>query len=314
MLLFLTPVRPPQCMLAYFNRKADTLAPSPRSTAALDDNMSNDQFHAGHDDVAKGIQYDRCSSKRYDKLHICCAPNHDNISGDDREDRVQRRAARGGHSHTVQQTSTGARGGHPAQQINSSDTAHCSSRSTRRWSSQFHRLKILQQRQYSHLTSAVDGDADTDADVDMDYEHIRGCEQEEGGMKETDEYEECKHTDTDTDTGDFNDPTLLRARENRRRHFQDDCDTKSDTSRHQNDSKSNQNYSFHDKGTESADKCILGWDAVQQLNWDVIFLLGGGFALSKGFQVSLEIQDIFILFVCLAVRIASLHWYIVFLL
>jgi hypothetical protein len=31
---------------------------------------------------------------------------------------------------------------------------------------------------------------------------------------------------------------------------------------------------------------ILSWSAVQELNWDVIFLLGGGFALSKGFQLS----------------------------
>lgn len=31
---------------------------------------------------------------------------------------------------------------------------------------------------------------------------------------------------------------------------------------------------------------VLGWSAVQELNWDVIFLLGGGFALSRGFQES----------------------------
>ena len=31
---------------------------------------------------------------------------------------------------------------------------------------------------------------------------------------------------------------------------------------------------------------ILGWGVVGGLNWDVLFLLGGGFALSEGFQVS----------------------------
>jgi hypothetical protein len=30
---------------------------------------------------------------------------------------------------------------------------------------------------------------------------------------------------------------------------------------------------------------ILGWDAVKEINWEIIFLLGGGHALSKGFQV-----------------------------
>jgi hypothetical protein len=30
---------------------------------------------------------------------------------------------------------------------------------------------------------------------------------------------------------------------------------------------------------------ILTWSAVQDLNWDIVFLLGGGFALSLGFQV-----------------------------
>lgn len=31
---------------------------------------------------------------------------------------------------------------------------------------------------------------------------------------------------------------------------------------------------------------ILSWRAIEQLNWDIIFLLGGGFALSHGFQAS----------------------------
>jgi hypothetical protein len=31
---------------------------------------------------------------------------------------------------------------------------------------------------------------------------------------------------------------------------------------------------------------ILPWSVVTNLNWDIIFLLGGGFALSRGFQVS----------------------------
>ena len=35
-----------------------------------------------------------------------------------------------------------------------------------------------------------------------------------------------------------------------------------------------------------ADKFILTWIALQMINWDIIFLLGGGFALSKGFQES----------------------------
>lgn len=33
-------------------------------------------------------------------------------------------------------------------------------------------------------------------------------------------------------------------------------------------------------------EAILPWAAVQTLNWDVIFLLGGGFALSQGFEAS----------------------------
>jgi hypothetical protein len=36
---------------------------------------------------------------------------------------------------------------------------------------------------------------------------------------------------------------------------------------------------------------ILPWSAMQTLNWDVIFLLGGGFALSAGFEVSCIILD-----------------------
>jgi hypothetical protein len=35
---------------------------------------------------------------------------------------------------------------------------------------------------------------------------------------------------------------------------------------------------------------ILPWSVVKNLNWDIIFLLGGGFALSRGFQVSLFFQ------------------------
>lgn len=35
-----------------------------------------------------------------------------------------------------------------------------------------------------------------------------------------------------------------------------------------------------------SDTFILTWVALQMLNWDIIFLLGGGFALSKGFQES----------------------------
>ena len=32
-------------------------------------------------------------------------------------------------------------------------------------------------------------------------------------------------------------------------------------------------------------RAILDWSVIQELNWDVVFLLGGGFALSLGFQV-----------------------------
>lgn len=32
---------------------------------------------------------------------------------------------------------------------------------------------------------------------------------------------------------------------------------------------------------------IIKWSTVHDMNWDVVFLLGGGFALSKGFQVSM---------------------------
>jgi hypothetical protein len=30
---------------------------------------------------------------------------------------------------------------------------------------------------------------------------------------------------------------------------------------------------------------ILPWRVIKELNWDILFLLGGGFALSHGFQV-----------------------------
>ena len=30
---------------------------------------------------------------------------------------------------------------------------------------------------------------------------------------------------------------------------------------------------------------VLSWNAINRLNWDIIFLIGGGFALSKGFEV-----------------------------
>ena len=30
---------------------------------------------------------------------------------------------------------------------------------------------------------------------------------------------------------------------------------------------------------------VLRWDLVQAMNWDVVFLLGGGFALSDAFEV-----------------------------
>jgi len=30
---------------------------------------------------------------------------------------------------------------------------------------------------------------------------------------------------------------------------------------------------------------ILSWSLIQRLNWNIIFLIGGGFALSKGFEV-----------------------------
>ena len=46
----------------------------------------------------------------------------------------------------------------------------------------------------------------------------------------------------------------------------------------------------HPAGTAAVTKSaasgmVLDWAVVQTLNWDIIFLLGGGFALSKGFQV-----------------------------
>jgi solute carrier family 13 (sodium-dependent dicarboxylate transporter), member 2/3/5 len=38
--------------------------------------------------------------------------------------------------------------------------------------------------------------------------------------------------------------------------------------------------------TSSKEYAILPWSAINELNWDVIFLLGGGFALSKGIEDS----------------------------
>lgn len=43
-------------------------------------------------------------------------------------------------------------------------------------------------------------------------------------------------------------------------------------------------HKIHGRTTDGY-KPILPWTAVQTLNWDIIFLLGGGFALSEGFQV-----------------------------
>lgn len=39
-------------------------------------------------------------------------------------------------------------------------------------------------------------------------------------------------------------------------------------------------------GRDDGYEPVIGWSAIQKLNWDIIFLLGGGFALSLGFEVS----------------------------
>lgn len=47
-------------------------------------------------------------------------------------------------------------------------------------------------------------------------------------------------------------------------------------------SRAGDHHTRHKKSYEA----VLPWTAVQHLNWDVIFLLGGGFALSDGFEAS----------------------------
>ena len=47
----------------------------------------------------------------------------------------------------------------------------------------------------------------------------------------------------------------------------------------------------HDSNKRSRDlpyQPILPWSVISKLNWDILFLLGGGFALSYGFQVKLS--------------------------
>ena len=46
-----------------------------------------------------------------------------------------------------------------------------------------------------------------------------------------------------------------------------------------------------DKNYEDRSGAILNWSVVGDLNWDIIFLLGGGFALSEGFQVRTDISN-----------------------
>jgi hypothetical protein len=40
-----------------------------------------------------------------------------------------------------------------------------------------------------------------------------------------------------------------------------------------------------DKDKKRKEGTIMEWSAIGSLNWDIMFLLGGGFALSEGFQV-----------------------------
>lgn len=60
-------------------------------------------------------------------------------------------------------------------------------------------------------------------------------------------------------------------------------------SKNEHDIKARRRRKGRNKGEERIRRkegAIMEWSAIGSLNWDIMFLLGGGFALSEGFQVS----------------------------
>lgn len=112
---------------------------------------------------------------------------------------------------------------------------------------------------------------------------------------------------TDTELSEAEDPSAVHDKDADGKEDNDhDGSDEDDRSKHHTHTHTHTH--THDLPTKTVVyEGILGWDAVQSTNWSVLFLLGGGFALSRGFQVNFALK--YARIYCMLYNILYTEWH-----